>query len=279
MQFWKVHGTRNDFVLVDETEEEVVPESDKPDFARWACNRRSGIGADGVVFIRSDPPSVEMRVFNRDGSEAEFCGNAARCVVKYVTEVRGENVKVLRTLSGVHRVVVLGGWIAVEVPEAEIKKVVELGYEVDAGVPHFVRLTERDPVRDFRSLTDDAKAIFSEYESIGGVNVTYAAPSVEELRVRTFERGVGWTPACGSGVVAASLVYSEIFGPFDEVSVRTAGGSLRVSLSDGPLLIGTAEIVYKGELRGDWRENTDHQRRRYSLSRSPSGCPRLQKCR
>ncbi|WP_457620913.1 diaminopimelate epimerase [Methanopyrus sp.] len=275
MRFWKVHGARNDFVLIDETEGEAVPESDKPDFARWACDRRSGIGADGVVFVRSDPPSVKMRIFNRDGSEAEFCGNAARCVVKYVTEVRGENVKVLRTLSGTHRVDVRGGWIAVEVPGAEIKNVVELGYEVDAGVPHFVRLTERDPIRDFGSLTEEAETIFSEYEPRGGVNVTYAAPSVRELRVRTFERGVGWTPACGSGVVAASLVYSEIFGPLEEVNVRTAGGRLRVSLSDGPLLIGTAEIVYKGELRGDWRENTDHQRRWHSISRSPSGHPCL----
>ncbi|WP_456482027.1 diaminopimelate epimerase [Methanopyrus sp.] len=260
MRFWKVHGARNDFVLVDETEEEVVPEGEKSEFARWVCDRRSGVGADGVVFVRSDPPSVEMRIFNRDGSEAEFCGNAARCVVKYVTEVRGENVKTLRTLSGIHRTEVRGDWIGVEVPGAEIKEVVELGYEVDAGVPHLVRLVERDPIRDFESLTDEAKAISSEYEPEGGVNVTYAAPSADELRVRTFERGVGWTPACGSGVVAASLVYSEIFGPFDEVNVRTAGGRLRVSLSDGPLLMGKAEIVYRGELWGDWREDTDHQR-------------------
>jgi len=255
-----VHGARNDFILVDETEGVKVPEGEKADFARWACDRRAGVGADGVVFVRVDPPEVEMRIFNRDGSEAEFCGNAARCAVRYAVDVRGENVKVLRTLAGRHSVEVRGDEVRVEVPGARVEEVTELGFEVDAGVPHLVRLTERDPVRGARGLTSEARKIQREYAERGGVNVTFAAPAGDALRVRTYERGVGWTPACGSGVVAASIVYAEVFGAEHAVEVSTAGGRLRVLL-DGPFLEGPAEVVYAGRLRGTpWRENSDHQR-------------------
>jgi len=256
-----VQGALNDFVLVDETDGERVPEGEKPAFARWACDRRAGVGADGVIFVRVRSSEVEMRIFNRDGSEAEFCGNAARCAARYATDVRGENVKALRTLSGRHAVEVLDDRVRVEVPGARVRGATELGFEVDAGVPHLVRLTERDPVREARRLTREAREIQRRYAERGGVNVTFAAPAGDALRVRTYERGVGWTPACGSGVVAAALVYADLFGADGPVRVSTAGGSLKVLLDDGPLLEGPAEIVYEGRVKGaPWREDPDHQR-------------------
>ncbi|HEY9246389.1 MAG TPA: diaminopimelate epimerase, partial [Candidatus Methanoperedens sp.] len=84
ISFTKLHGNGNDFILVDEYENEVIPEEEKSGFAAKYCDRRCGIGADGILYPgRSDKADIKMRIFNPDGTEAEMCGNGIRCLAKY----------------------------------------------------------------------------------------------------------------------------------------------------------------------------------------------------
>ncbi len=246
MRFWKAHGSLNDFVLV--LEEDLPKGVDPSKLAVEMCDRRAGVGADGLILVDVEPPEIRMRVFNPDGSEAEFCGNAARCVVLLAHEVLGENVDRLRSGAGIHRVSIDNGTVSVEVPGAEMEDVNELGYEVRAGVPHLVRLTEQDPLDPNPTLKRAASVIRDDIYG-GNVNVTFACPVGRKvLRVRTFERGAGWTPACGSGVVAASMVYLEVYeGGEGGVKVRTKGGELKAEVEgDRVKLIGPAEITFEG---------------------------------
>ncbi len=246
MRFWKAHGSLNDFVLV--LEEDLPERADPSELAVEMCDRRAGVGADGLILVDVEPPEVRMRVFNPDGSEAEFCGNAARCVVLLAHEILGENVNRLRSGAGVHEVTIEDETISVEVPGAEVKEVNELGYEVRAGVPHLVRLTEQDPLDPDPRLRKAASVIRDDIYG-GDINVTFACPvEGNVLRVRTFERGAGWTPACGSGVVAASVVYLEVYeGGEGSVEVKTKGGELKTEVEgDRVKLIGPAEITFEG---------------------------------
>ncbi len=246
MRFWKAHGSLNDFVLV--LEEDLPEDVDPSDLAVDVCDRRAGVGADGLIVVDVDPPEVSMRVFNPDGSEAEFCGNAARCVVLLAREILGEDVEVLKSGAGTHEVSADGNVVSVEVPGAEVEGFNELGYEVTAGVPHLVRLTEQDPIHPDPSIKRAASIIRDRIYN-GDVNVTFACPVGDaKLRVRTFERGAGWTPACGSGVVAASVVYLEVYDSGEgSVEVETLGGELKTEVEgDRVKLTGPAEITFEG---------------------------------
>ena len=82
--FTKLHGNGNDFILIDEMKAVIIPDEMKPEFAKAFCDRRFGIGGDGILFIsKSDAADVKMRLFQPDGSEAEMCGNGIRCLAKY----------------------------------------------------------------------------------------------------------------------------------------------------------------------------------------------------
>src|SRR3990172_11583789 len=85
--FTKLHGNGNDFILIDEFRKEIIPDNKKSEFAVQYCDRRFGIGADGVLYLgSSDKADIRMRIFNSDGTEAEMCGNGIRCLVKYALD-------------------------------------------------------------------------------------------------------------------------------------------------------------------------------------------------
>jgi diaminopimelate epimerase len=87
IHFTKLHGNGNDFIIIDEYQTRIVPDNLKSDFAKQYCDRKFGIGSDGVLFIsRSDVAELKMRLFQPDGSQAEMCGNGIRCLVKYALD-------------------------------------------------------------------------------------------------------------------------------------------------------------------------------------------------
>ncbi len=255
--FTKLHGNGNDFILIDEYEGEVVPEAEKSVFAKRFCDRRYGIGADGVLFVsRSRFANLRMRIFNSDGSEAEMCGNGLFCVVKYSVEaghiILGE-IKI-ETLAGGLTAEVrkdLGEIrIKIDMPISESFSELELAgfkvFSLEVGVPHAVIFVDDLNL----PIMDIAPKIRFDPVFPMGANVNFVLVEDDYLRIRTYERGVeAETLSCGTGTVACAFIANRLGKVGDEVNVQTKGGILRVYINDTVFLEGTAEIVYEGVIR------------------------------
>ncbi len=264
INFTKLHGNGNDFILIDEYEKEVIPSKEKPVFAEKYCNRRFGIGADGVLYLgRSDKADIGMRIFNPDGTEAGMCGNGIRCLVKYalLKGYVGEEASV-ETLAGV--LPVSGGtWIKVNMGEpgfdrekipargtGEFLNVDMYGRKVSAvntGVPHAVVFVD--------SLDDELMAIAPRirYDPVfpEGANVNFVLlSSNDEITIRTYERGVeAETLSCGTGSVASAAVAHRLGRTGKKVKVNTKGGELRITLTErSAFMEGRAEKVFDGTI-------------------------------
>jgi len=265
IRFLKMHGAANDFVVVDHRRR-FLPVPLEPLVARL-CDRRRGVGADGVLLLETDPEhDFAMRYFNADGRSAEYCGNGARCLVKLALE-RGlgrAGVVRFRTEVGVQegRVSPEGRGIELKVgrieaagPELEVEAAGRTfrGRAVRAGVPHFVTGVERvewTPVAEWgAALRHHARF------GAAGTNVDFAATlGSGRCAMRTYERGVeAETLACGSGAIATAL-WAAAAGERSPVRVVTAGGDELVvafePAGEGAFevrLTGPAEVAFEGE--------------------------------
>lgn len=263
MKFVKMHGIGNDYVFVDCRTEKVA---DPVETARRVSDRHLGIGSDGLVLMLPDEEAdLAMRIFNADGSEAEICGNACRCVAKYAWEsgwCRKDMIR-LNTMSGIHMM-----WprhegdqvtsVSVDMgPVRSIRKLEQLkagwnewsGYAIDLGNPHFVILGEEP---DDARLAQDGSALEHNSCFPDRANIEFVrkeAPNA--IRVRVWERGSGITRACGSGACAAFAAVKEAGLCVSEVEVILDGGTLKVTVDPetGHLIQnGPAEIVFYGEI-------------------------------
>ena len=227
----KMHGTRNDFVLLDRRASSAAP-SDVVAFARAVCARHTGVGADGLLVIEpSDRAAVRMRIINADGSEAEMCGNGVRCVARYLDETGAGDTLTIETLGGM-----IETRITMRDPEYLVRvdmgvprfpeQAFEDGCIVDMGNPHVVLL---------RDALDDVDLIaFGEAAQLDphfpeGTNLHVAIAQADgSLRVRHYERGVGLTMACGTGAVACAAVCLRSGIVTSPVTVDVPGGTLVV---------------------------------------------------
>ncbi|HIE10321.1 MAG TPA: diaminopimelate epimerase [Kiritimatiellae bacterium] len=261
--FWKMHGARNDFVLVDDRRG-IFPLENR-EWIRRLCDRHVGIGCEGILLIqlaRRPGAHLRMRFINPDGSEVDMCGNGARCIARLAYDLRIAPRKMrIETRAGTLGAEVLDGGIEVELTPPRGwrmgqslrtgDRTVEYHY-VDTGVPHAVLmvrgLSHVDVVglgREIRRHPEFAPA---------GVNVDFAAVVGSELHVRTYERGVeAETPACGTGITAAALVAARLGLVTSPVTVVSAGGDrLKVVFEvsgesfSRVRLSGPAEYVFKG---------------------------------
>lgn len=237
----KMHGTRNDFVLVDERTERI---SDFSEFAKSICDRHTGVGADGIlVVLPSTTADIRMRIFNADGSEAEMCGNGIRCVAAYLREEGGAADLKVETLGGPIETSITSG-----APSYAVR--------VKMGTPKFGKSDKPGDNLAFVSLGNPHVVLFAKsFEDIelddigpkynsqipGGTNVHVAVKSgPSRLLVRHWERGVGKTMACGTGAVAcavAAIGRGDVKSP---VEVNVPGGRLVVEWD------GTGEATLEG---------------------------------
>lgn len=271
MKFTKMHGNGNDFVLINEFNEIVVPETKKAEFARKICNRNFAVGADGVIFVqRSTIADAKFRFFNPDGSEAKMCGNGIRCFSRFLVEEGYAKMGKIRveTLAGVKELEVsFDGkwWVKVDMgkPEFEFSKIptkkeiwgtifefkgkkYEL-YAVNTGVPHVVIFVED---LDF-DIIPIARAIRYSELFPEGTNVNFAKFQNGKFYVRTYERGVeNETLSCGTGSVAVVAVAKKL-GITDRAEVITKGGILRIEVNDTAFMTGGATRVFDAVLRDE----------------------------
>lgn len=247
----KMHGARNDFIVIDGRTERI---GDWPALAIRLCDRHAGVGADGVLaIVPSTVADAGMRIFNADGSEAAMCGNGIRCVARYL-DANGEGDALrIETASGVVDTAILSRSpyeVRAAIGAARVGTPVAVDgisvVPVDTGNSHAIIFVD-DP--DAFDLVDVGSRLQADSHFPGGTNVhalTVRGP--QSIAVRHFERGVGVTMACGSGAVAAAAAFAAKYGPRDTVTVDVPGGTLRVDFPDGPggtaFLSGPVERVF-----------------------------------
>jgi diaminopimelate epimerase len=277
VRFWKYHGLGNDFIVLENMDGRARKD---PDFVIGLCDRRFGIGADGILYVeRDDAADARMVVMNSDGSEAEMCGNGIRCVAKHLYDfgsVRKESMSI-NTLAGIKPIqcTVKDGLVTSvkvemgaprldcsDVPmnchgrflegELEADGVKVRGTAVSMGNPHFIIFQELDDKEVLRL----GPALERHPAFPRKTNVEFVKSTKGLLEVKVFERGAGWTQACGTGACATAVAATMLGkAPYDqEVEVRLPGGSLwiTVALDLGSVTMrGPAVRVFRGELTGE----------------------------
>ncbi|MDQ2679922.1 MAG: diaminopimelate epimerase [Candidatus Eremiobacteraeota bacterium] len=228
----KLHGTYNDFVVLDQRSQ-AVP--DVVAFARHVCNRRAAIGADGLlVILPSKVADARMRIINADGSEAEMCGNGVRCVARFLNESGEADELKIETVAGIietriisktptYTVRVNMGTPRVQAATAASQN----GWVVSMGNPHVVIFSEDDI--EAVALPELAEEFQKGPTFPSGTNVHIArVTDAQTLQVRHWERGVGLTLACGTGAVACAAVAVRNGTLRSPVDVHVPGGKLLI---------------------------------------------------
>ena len=249
MLFIKMNGLGNDYVFIDA---EAVPENAlkylETNIKRLApiiSDRHFGVGGDGVVILYpSHSADVDMLMFNSDGSLGKTCGNALRCVGKYLSMKYTDRATFsVKTSAAVSVVAVTDDGITASLSKPEFVGRKNGAYFVNVGNPHAVILTE--------NLSDSAFSEAMETTRIYDVNTEMVKLESENtFKMRVCERGSGETLACGSGAAAAASAVCRLgLGSFPMTAVLK-GGKLKIDInSDGVLLItGAAEINYTGDI-------------------------------
>ena len=257
--FWKMQGCGNDFVVVDRA---CLPTDLGPDAAVRLCDRRLGVGADGVLIV--EPGTADavagMTVWNADGSVATMCGNGLRCVVRRLIEdgrwpggpgvIDTASGRVPFRVDGHEVVVDLGRPRSIDPAPIEVDGV--RGVRVHMGNPHFVVFDGDPPLPDLLEWGPrlEVHGAFPDRTNVELVRVT----GPDQLELRVWERGVGETLACGSGACAAAVAArasGRVSG--DAVRLILPGGRLGVDWTGSTLdpvsLRGPATTVF----RGTWR--------------------------
>lgn len=266
--FTKMQGNGNDFILIDEFEKGVIPDEMKGQFAALYCDRRFGIGADGILYLSKPVKnSLKMRLFQPDESEADMCGNGIRCLAKYAfdTGYVKESCTV-ETRAGEFSVIMgyleeeFFATITMPAPKFDRKDIPAIGegeykekigdydvYAVNTGVPHAVIFVEAIDGVDVAAV---APAIRRHASFPNGANVNFVQRSGDDsITIRTFERGVEEeTLSCGTGATAAAAVAHRLGCIGTTVHVETKGGPLTIYLADGAKMEGPAATVFFGAI-------------------------------
>ncbi|MEN6329132.1 MAG: diaminopimelate epimerase [Methanobacteriaceae archaeon] len=276
--FSKMHGLGNDYVVINESEEPIIPENKKPAVVERLCRRGFSIGADGVIFVApSDIAEIKFRIFNADGSEAEMCGNGIRCFAKFIYEnqiVEHETIKV-ETLGGIKT-------LEVSVVDGEV-----ISTRVDMGLASF-RTPEIPMLSDKEEFLDEKLDVDGNQFSLTTVNVgnphaviftddldevalDEVGPLLEnhsafpervnvhfvriispgEVEMITWERGAGFTLACGTGATSVALAGYRLGQLNQDVLVHLPGGDLKISIYQvdgklGAFMEGDSTMVFEG---------------------------------
>lgn len=253
VKFDKYQATGNDFILIDNRSGSL---SFSVDEIAFLCDRKFGIGSDGLILIQEHPDvDFEMVFYNPDGSQS-LCGNGSRCAVNFARHLEMiDNHTTFMAYDGQHEADILkDGQVRLKMSDVQNVRLLADGMFIDTGSPHLIKYVVN--VENYQ-VYEQGKAIRNGglYKE-SGVNVNFVQITGEsEIFVRTYERGVeNETLSCGTGVTAAAIASSHK-GLASPVSVRTLGGNLQVEFQQNAndayanvYLTGPAEKVFQGSI-------------------------------
>ncbi len=253
LQFFKYQGTGNDFVIID-NRQNVFPKNDTKLIVRL-CDRRFGIGADGLILIENDEKSdFNMVYYNSDASQS-LCGNGGRCAVAfahYLGMIGNETT--FNAIDGLHYATIEGGEVNLKMGNVDEIKEKSTYTFLNTGSPHHVQMV--DNLEEVDVKTVGAKLRYGMYGQSGS-NINFVSQVDDgSFNARTYERGVeDETLSCGTGVTAVAIAMHKMGKTkSDLVKINMPGGNLSVSFEQqngsytNIFLKGPAKQVYKGEI-------------------------------
>jgi diaminopimelate epimerase len=258
IKFRKYQGTGNDFIMIDDREKTFA--ANNKQLVAFLCDRRFGIGADGLILLQNHHQSdFYMQYFNSDGQESSMCGNGGRCIAQFAKDLAIVNEEAtFYAVDGIHTAFYDKDKVSLQMQDvAFIDRRSNHVFVLNTGSPHYVQFFEKDV--DAIDLVHEAKKIrYNEEFKQVGINVNFVSIDNNVLKVRTYERGVeDETFSCGTGVTAAALAYASFANALETsnmVNIMTKGGNLSVTylLKDSTFskifLIGPANFVFEGEI-------------------------------
>ncbi|MEQ8472101.1 MAG: diaminopimelate epimerase [Marinoscillum sp.] len=248
--FHKYQGTGNDFVMIDDRSESFP--RDNKELIGFLCDRKMGIGADGVILIQNHPDlDFRMVYFNPDGSES-LCGNGSRCAIAFA-EALGiiTDKTTFETTDGVHDAFIENDIYHFHLHDVSGVEKIGKDWFINTGSPHHIQVV--DDLQNFDIISAGRAIRYSEKYKPAGTNVNFVEPNGKGIKVRTYERGVeNETLSCGTGVTACAISAS-LMNYESPVHVETLGGNLTVSFVrkgneqfEDIYLAGPAKKVYEG---------------------------------
>jgi diaminopimelate epimerase len=256
IHFYKYQGTGNDFIIID-NRTNVFDRSDNALVAKL-CDRRFGIGADGLMLLQAKTGyDFEMVYYNSDGNESSMCGNGGRCIVEFARTLGLVKEKAFFIATdGEHHANVLPGFISLKMKDiSKIELNADFAY-LNTGSPHYVQFVTN--VEVFPVFEEGKKVRYNERFKKEGTNVNFIEKCENALFVRTYERGVeGETYSCGTGVTAAAIVAAikGVSTAENECEIKTLGGNLKVKFNrtannefNNVWLEGPATFVFEGNI-------------------------------
>jgi diaminopimelate epimerase len=230
IHFYKYHGTGNDFIIIDAIKNQIPVLNTQQ--IKHLCDRRFGIGADGIMILKKHPPlHFEMDYYNSDGTGGTMCGNGGRCIAKlaYTLGYAPQEITFLAS-DGIHEAEICSNGI-VDLKMNDVENVIkeENGYSCYTGSPHLiVFVNDTDQINVF----DQGRIIrYSEKYKQEGININFIEIIDQfKIKIRTYERGVeDETLSCGTGSVASALTYAELNQIHSgQIEVEVKGGQLSV---------------------------------------------------
>jgi diaminopimelate epimerase len=254
--FYKYEGTGNDFVMID-NRQNIFPKNNLK-LIEKLCDRRFGIGADGLILLENDAETnFKMVYYNSDGNESSMCGNGGRCLVAFANSLNViQNKATFIATDGLHHATLLvNGNVSLQMKDVDVVKIEDDYVFLNTGSPHHVVLV--DDLENLDVKNDGAKIRYSDLYGKAGSNVNFVKQKTENhFAIRTYERGVeDETLSCGTGATAVAIAMNAI-GKTNSNTIKldVEGGQLEVSFDkvddkySNVLLKGPATFVFKGEI-------------------------------
>lgn len=252
--FYKYQGTGNDFVMIDNRNNEFP--KDNVELVANLCDRRFGVGSDGLILLEDDENTdFRMVYFNADGNESSMCGNGGRCIVAFAHFLGLiENKTEFIAVDGLHEASIDGDIVNLKMLDVQEIKQKSNALYLNTGSPHHVQLVNE--LKSFNVVKEGARLRYGVYGEKGS-NINFVEHNKSGgYNIRTYERGVeDETLSCGTGVTAVALGMYHMGNTKEKtIAVKALGGDLEVSFDEengtysNIYLKGKAKQVFKGEL-------------------------------